>query len=74
MNSEDRERLVRIEQALLDPQSGVVARMNNHGGRIRSLENVALFGKIVSGGVVFGIFFLRDVAVEWVKKRIEGGQ
>lgn len=48
--------------------------MNNHGGRLRKLENFALAGKLVSGGFVFGILFLRDVALDWVKRRIEGGQ
>lgn len=38
MDREDRERLVRIETALLDPQTGLVTRFNDHGKRLRSLE------------------------------------
>jgi len=52
MDRDDKARLIRIEEALLNPQTGLVVRVNNHGNRIASLERWRTFVK--GAGYVVG--------------------
>lgn len=70
MDREDRDRLVRIETILTE---SIVPRINDYSKRIKVLEGVAKTATILGGVALGGIYFARDVAVEWIKNRMAHG-
>ena len=78
MEQEDRDRLKEIEMGIksinlaINGDRGIITRMDNHGGRLRKIENVLLVGGAAftaAGGV---LVYAKEIVIGWAKKKMMG--
>ena len=69
MDSEDRERLVRIETIL---EKVVAPQLHSYGPRIRKLEVVAAIAGYAWVGLGAAALVFKDTAAEWLKRKMLG--
>ncbi len=67
MDREDRERLIRIDERT----ENILKRLDDHGKRIRGLERARLIATGALGVAGFCIYAAKDLAVSWVKSKIQ---
>ena len=79
MDQDDRDRLKTIEIGILNidkainGERGIVARMDNHGKRIKYIEGIVMVGgaALASTGIV--LVYAKDIVIGWAKKKMLGG-